>query len=364
MDFTYRMPTKIVFGRDCVRKSGALLSSLGGHALIVTGRSSKRNGALDDLLFALSENGQDATVFDRVTPNPGLSCVREGIALLESAGADFVVGVGGGSPMDAAKAIALLSVETRGDGAVFQGNYGGCALPLAMIPTTAGTGSEVTPYSVLTDGEGKTKRSIYSEALFPRLAFLDGKYTDALPETITKNTALDAFSHAAESLLSRAATPFSRLLAVESAKVVYPYLPRLSRLSKNDRDALLFASSLAGMAIAQSGTTAVHGLGYCLTYFCGIDHGRANALLLGEALRLAREKGADLSLLEGACGESAEEIALCIDKLVSPREVIPREVLLDFAARSRTNKNIAKSVYEPSPKEVERIFLRSFGIND
>ncbi len=359
--FSYRMPTEIFFGRDCLKTYGARLSGLGAHALVVTGRSSAKNGALSDVLSALAANGQEATVFDRVVPNPTVACVREGIALLRAAGADFIVAVGGGSPMDAAKAIALLSVEERADGEIFAGNYGVRALPMAHVPTTAGTGSEVTPYAILTNDEKETKTSISSPALFPKFAFLDGKYTFSLPRDITVNTALDAFSHAAESLLSRAGTPMSKMLAREALRILYPVLPRTGgTLSAEERDELLYASALAGMAIAQSGTTAVHGMGYCLTYFCGIDHGRANGLLFGETLRLCEEKGVAADV-EEACGADAEEIRRLLDGLLGERENIPRESLLGFAERSVGNKNIVKSVYEPTKGEIERIFLRSFG---
>ncbi len=115
MNFTYYMPTEIFFGRDCIKEHGARLKELGTHALIVTGKSSRINGALSDACAALQANGQGYTVFDRVTPNPTVACVREGIALLKSVGADFVIGLGGGSPMDAAKAIATLAVQDRAD---------------------------------------------------------------------------------------------------------------------------------------------------------------------------------------------------------------------------------------------------------
>ncbi len=361
--FTYFMPTRIVSGRDCVKNGADALKELGTHALIVTGRSSAKNGALQDVLEALDLCGIGHTLFDRVMPNPTLGCIREGVALLVSCGADFVVAIGGGSPMDAAKAIATLALQERPDEEVFQGGFLPLALPMAHIPTTAGTGSEVTQYSIITNDFAKTKTSISSPAMFPRVAFLDGKYMQDLPKNITINTAIDAFSHAAESLLSRASTPMSEMLAKEALKTLYPVMKRADgELSLSDRDALLYGSTLAGMAIAQSGTTAVHGLGYCLTYFRHIDHGRANGLLLGETFRLCEEKKIkELQTVEEACGERAQEIASVIDSLLGEREQIGKEELLDFARRSAENKNVKKSVYEPTAAEIERIFLRSFG---
>lgn len=365
MGFSFYMPTKLICGRGCLAENKSVLKQLGNHALIVTGKSSAKNGALDDVKAALSSNGQNYTLFDRVAPNPSVACVREGIALLVGAGADFIVAIGGGSPMDAAKAIALLAVQERSDDTIFAGGYEERALPMAHIPTTAGTGSEVTPYSILTNDAKQTKTSIASPAMFPRFAFLDGRYTDCLPEKTTANTAMDAFSHAVEGMLSANATPLSDTLAEESLRIMYPILKKIpdAVLSPDERDALLYASALAGMTIAHSGTTAVHGMGYSLTYFYGIDHGRANGLLLGETLRLCSEKKlAQTGRILSACGEeSVEGVCATLSRLIGEREAIPADRLEAFAVAAMSNKNIKKSLYYPSETEVRRIFLASFG---
>ncbi len=361
--FTYYMPTKVICGRDCVLSQGECFKALGTHALIVTGKSSAANGALGDVLAALAKNGQTATVFDRVTPNPTVACVREGVALLAAAGADCIVAIGGGSPMDAAKAIATLAVQERTDDEIFAGGYEARALPMAHVPTTAGTGSEVTPYTILTNDAKETKTSITSPAMFPRLAFLDGKYMAHLPVASTVNTALDAFSHAVEGMLSRNATPLSDALARESLHILYPLLRKTAgELTLDERDALLYASMLAGMTIAQSGTTAVHGMGYALTYFYGIDHGRANGLLLGGALRLCEKKKVPaLADILAACGDTLEGVCVTIDALLGKKEDIPRARLEEFAVRAMGNKNIKKSAYEPTEEEVRAIYLGAFG---
>ena len=361
MGCLFYMPTRIIRGRDCVREEGARLAELGRHALIVTGKSSRANGALADVIAALEANGQAATVFDRVTPNPTVACVREGIALLRAAGADHIVAVGGGSPMDAAKAIATLAVQERGDEEIFAGGYAAEALPMAHVPTTAGTGSEVTPYAILTNDFQQTKTSITSPAMFPRIAFLDGKYMEGLPAAQTVNTALDAFSHAVEGMLSRNATPLSDLLAEACLRILYPLLGKTaSPLTLAERDALLYASTLAGMAIAHSGTTAVHGMGYYLTYYYSVDHGRANGLLLGETLRLCEEKKVPaLARILSACGAPLCDVCATVDALLGERESIPCERLEEFARRAMGNKNIKKSAYEPTEEEVRRIFFAS-----
>lgn len=359
MNFSDCMPTRVLFGRGCVKEHASLLAPLGSRALIVTGRSSALNGSLSDMVAALAMNGQTYTLFNGVRNNPSYRDVAQGLSALKEGGADFVVAIGGGSPMDAAKAIALLAVQPREERDLFAGGYEERALPMAHVPTTAGTGSEVTQYAVLTDPAKKTKTSVTSPALFPRLAFLDGAYTQTLPEESTVNTALDAFSHAAESLLSVCATPVSRMYAKESLSRLYPLLPKTRRtLTLPERDELLFCSMLAGQAIARTGTTIVHGMGYQLTFHRGIDHGRANALLLGGALALAAKKGISaLCDIEQSCGADAAEIAALLCSLLERRESFTREELLFYAKASQTNKNLPRSLYRPTPEELEEMFL-------
>ncbi len=362
MNFSSHIPTKVIAGRGCVRAHAAALKPLGTCALIVTGKSSKTSGALADVTAALAQNSQRFAVFDEVAPNPTLACVKKGLALLQETGADFVIGVGGGSPMDAAKAIALLAVEPRADGAIFAGNYGANALPMAHIPTTAGTGSEVTPYAILTDDFARTKTSITSPALFPKIAFLDAAYTDNLPPHITKNTAMDAFSHAAESMLKNSSSPASELFARESLRILYPRLKSLEHPTEETRDVLLWASCLAGMAIAHTGTTFVHGMGYFLTYDYGIAHGRANGLLLGETLRIFAENHVPaVGEICAACGASANEIINTLSVLCGAREKIPREKCREYAARAMQTKNIKACKYQPTEEDILRIFTASLG---
>ena len=142
--FVYQMPTKIISGRDCLTGRGELLRPLGKKALIVTGRSSSENGALADAVTALRNNGREFSVFDGVRPNPTLDCVQAGAEQARKTGAEFVVGIGGGSALDAAKAVAVLARQPRPDEEIFSGGWSADVLPVAAVPTTAGTGSEVT----------------------------------------------------------------------------------------------------------------------------------------------------------------------------------------------------------------------------
>ena len=359
--FTYYMPAKVIFGRNCIIENKEAFLGLGKKALIFTGRhSAKANGSLKDVEDALDAVGIGHVLFDEVEENPSLETLEKAAAIGKKEGADFVIGIGGGSPMDAAKAIATLAVQERTDEEIFAGGYAPEALPMAHVPTTAGTGSEVTPYAILTNDAGQTKTSISSPAMFPRVAFLDGKYTEHLPAASTVNTALDAFSHAVEGMLSRNATPMSDMLAKESLRILYPLLKKTAgTLTLRERDALLYASMLAGMTIAQSGTTAVHGMGYPLTYFYDIDHGRANGLLLGETLRLCKRKNVPaLPEILSACGDDLNGVCAAMDALLGEREYIPAERLEAFAA-GVSEKHVKKSAYEPTREEVRAIYFAS-----
>jgi alcohol dehydrogenase class IV len=361
------MPTKVVMGEHCVSQNRLLLRELGKRALIVTGRNSARaNGSLDDVVQALEANGQSFYLFDQVMSNPTVDCVFEAAGAAKKEGCDFVIAIGGGSPMDAAKAAAALALTDIPRSQVFVSAYPR-ALPLAAIPTTAGTGSEVTPYAILTNDEAKTKTSLASPALFPRLALLDAKYLDGLSRAVTVNTALDALSHAIEGFLSVRASPLSDLLAEESVRLIAGSFAVLGgeRYSPELRRKLLWASTLAGMVITNTGTTAVHALGYQLTYWKNIDHGRANGLLLGEFLRFCAEKEQVLperrakKLLSVMGLESPEAFSRLLDGLLGIREHLSEAERESYVLRALAAKNIANCYIKPDAQDLLQIYAAS-----
>lgn len=362
MSFQYHMPVRVIAGADCVWENGALFAPFGARALIVTGRSSAKNGALDDVAAVLRRNGQAFAVYDRVEANPSVATVRECAALARSFGADFIVAAGGGSPMDAAKAVALCARQEVGD--IFTHPIGGDVLPMIHIPTTAGTGSEVTQYSVLTDDAAQTKRSIAAPQLFPRFAFLDGKYMATLPQSVTVNTALDALSHAVEGMLSVRAGAFSDALARESLRLLGGEFPALcaGEYAAEDRQTLLQAAALAGMVIANTGTTPVHGMGYSLTYFRGVPHGRANGLLLPAFLEAcARRIPQRVREICGALGADLGEFARRVDVLLGARERCTEAELRDYAARAAKNRNVENCAVRFSEEDLLDVMRRSLG---
>lgn len=281
----FYMPTKLYTERDCVANHADELGKLGNRALIVTGgRSSRQNGALDDVTAALARNGAVWSVFDEVEENPSVETVMKAACAGIDMNADCVIGIGGGSPLDAAKAAALMAANPDKDevflckgGAPFR-----APLPVAAVPTTCGTGSEVTAVSVLTYHDRRTKGSIPFR-IFPQVALCDGKYLAAAPQTLIVNTALDALAHLVESRLNRAADTYS-LMCADSGLIAWSRQLGLLRSGRtptpDELDALMAASSIAGMAIAQTGTGIPHGLSYALTYEALLPHGRACAVFL------------------------------------------------------------------------------------
>ena len=173
---------------------------MGKRALLVTGRhSAKVNGSQDAFTGKLDELGISWYLFDDVENNPSIDTIRRAAAFAKEKGVDFVVGIGGGSPMDAAKAIALLCTDDLDDEQLFKGPYKK-PLPIVAVPTTAGTGSEVTKVSVLTNVHAGTKQSINTPLIFPVYAFADPSFTESVSQTVTIDTAIDALSHAVEAI--------------------------------------------------------------------------------------------------------------------------------------------------------------------
>ncbi len=362
----FYLPVRIVFGRDCVlQQAPGLFREQGQKALIVTGRfSAKKNGALDDVEQVLKQNQQTYVLFDQVESNPSMDCVYEGAALARQVQADFIIAIGGGSPMDAAKAIALLACQDIPKAQLFTQQPRGKTLPLICIPTTAGTGSEVTQYSVLTNDAQKTKTSLAAPCLFPQAALLDGKYMMRLPRTATIHTALDAFSHLVESALSKSASVWSKKLALKGIKMLQPYLSRLdaSEWSLEDRDALLQTSLLGGVVIAQTSTTAVHLMGYPLTYFHHIDHGRANALLLCAYLeKVEKHEPASIQeILDALQLENLSQLNSIMDRLLGPKETISLEEAKQFASAAIQSPKSQSGIISLTQEDIENIYCRSF----
>lgn len=365
MSVNFFLPTKIIIDEDCVKKNAPLFKKMGKKALIVTGRHSAReNGALQDVTDALAFQDIDYVLFDKVESNPSIATVRDGAAAAKESGADFVIGIGGGSPMDAAKAIALIASQDLSDAELFAGSYSSDILPLVLLPTTAGTGSEVTQYSILTDDNAQSKTSIATPLLFPKIAMVDAKYTAGLPLKTTINTAIDALSHSIEGMLATRANSLSDLLAAESiAKIASNFDKLLSgKVDAACRADLIYSSTLGGIVIAHTGTTAVHSMGYSLTYFHHIDHGRANGLLLAAFFSFIEKQNpsAIRRLLDIMGLSSTAAFKNVLSRLLGEKETITTQDFEKFAGIAIKAKNITNCIFVPNEQDLYNMYVESF----
>lgn len=365
MSLNFYLPTRVFLDEDCVRKNAAVFKTLGKKALIVTGHKSARlNGSLQDVTDALESQGLGYELFDRVESNPSIETARAGAACAVQTGADFIIGIGGGSPMDAAKAIALLSRQPLTDDELFSGRYAPDVLPLVLLPTTAGTGSEVTQYAILTNDKAQTKTSIATPHLFPKVAMVDAKYTAGLPQKTTVNTAIDALSHSIEGMLAIRANSLLDLLAAESITKIAGAFEKLrtGQVDAACRAELIYASTLGGMVIAHTGTTAVHSMGYSLTYFHHIDHGRANGLLLAAFFRFVEQKNPAVihRILDIMQLPDTAAFAGVLDGLLGEKENIRPQEFEAFADIAIKAKNIANCTVVPTRDDLYRMYVESF----
>ena len=300
----FYLPVKIYEEEHCVLSHKKELAALGTRALLVTGKHSSRlNGSLNDVQTALQSEGIPFVTFDEIEENPSIETVMKARELGVKEAVDFVVGIGGGSPMDAAKAVALMIRHPFEDaGYLYRAGTDSSALPVAEIPTTCGTGSEATPFSILTVHEKRTKTSL-PHKVFPALALLDARYLESAPKKILCDTAVDALGHFVESYVNANASDYSRMCVCEGLKIwsrSRDVLTGEREPKREDFQNLLNASAMAGMAISHTGTSLPHGLSYYLTYELGTSHGKAVGRFLSGYLREAGR--ADREFLLAAAG--------------------------------------------------------------
>lgn len=304
--FTFNTAPSIVFEPGASRHLGALAGKLlGPRVLFVTDPGLRNLGLCDPAIAALAEKGIAVTLFDSVEPDPSRATLMRAVEGCKSVSITGVVGFGGGSSMDIAKLAALLA----GSGEDLDEAWGvaqakGPRLPLVLVPTTAGTGSEVTPVSIITVGE-EEKRGVSSAILLPDIAVLDPELTLGLPPAITAATGIDAMVHAIEAYASKNSNnnPLSRMLAKEALHLLGANI-EIAVSNGGDlaaRSAMLLGSMLAGQAFANSPVAAVHALAYPIGGTFHIPHGLSNALVLPHVLRFNTPDAAHLYAEIAAC---------------------------------------------------------------
>lgn len=304
------IPNHTVVGTNVLGEAAPLLKKMGNKAFIVTGRHVAVSDMMKQLTALLDENGIDCVIFDGITGEPTDTMIENGVEMLKSSGCDFIIGIGGGSPLDSAKAIAAMAVN-EGSIADYNGKeITGEILPLAAIPTTAGTGSEATKFTVITDSEKGIKMLLKGDVLVPKLAIVDSSFTVGAPKSVTSATGLDALTHAVEAYTSRKAFSMTDTLALSAVKRIMKYLPIAYREPDNSlaREQMSVAALEAGICINNSSVTIVHGMSRPIGALFHVPHGMSNAMLLKECLSFAvsgaYEKFANLGRETGVASDS------------------------------------------------------------
>ena len=358
----FYMPVKVYEENNAIANHAKEIAAFGRKALIVTGRRSAfANGSYPDLTAALESQGVDHVVFNEVEENPSVHTIMKARDFGLAANVDFVIGIGGGSPLDASKAIALMIKKADKDaGYLYKPDGDSETLPIVAIPTTCGTGSEVTPVSVLTDTDKQIKKSI-PHKIFANLALLDGKYLKNAPRRVLCNTAFDALTHLIESYLNSKATDYSRMCVDAGLKIWARSQPVIrGEKAADDADLLnmLRASMMAGMAIAHTATTIPHGLSYAVTTHLGVPHGMATAYFTAGYLTEAPETDRDYLL--GTAGfasiEDFRETYHASCGQIQADEDRLREVLDTVAAELAGNPaKMALAPFDVTPEIVRKI---------
>lgn len=282
--FSVMTPQLVLMGGGARRETATVLARLGiRHPLIVTDKFLVKTGVVGEIEAALGAAGLSVGIFDETVPDPTVSVIEAGVARLQTEPFDGLLAIGGGSPMDTAKAMAVLA---KGGGAMRDYKVPASAdqadLPVVCIPTTAGTGSEVTRFAVITDEATDEKMLIMGLACLPRAAIVDYELTLTKPLRLTADTGIDALTHAIEAYVSRKATPLSDVYALEAMRLIYPNLRTACFEPGNHaaREAMMRGATLAGLAFSNASVALVHGMSRPIGAFFHVPHGLSNAMLL------------------------------------------------------------------------------------
>ncbi len=365
-------PTKIYTGKDCVKNNPTALA-LGKKCIIITGRSSaKVSGAYSDVTQVLSSLGIEYVLYDGIGENPAIESCFEAAETAREFGAEFVIGIGGGSPLDACKAISTmakmpeLDTETLFDASIIK-----TSLPIIAIPLTAGTGSEVDKNSVLTLGD--KKKTYIDDSVFPVSAFLDPKYLKTLNPNYTVATAIDAFCHCIESFVSPKSTDESEKEALAGGKLIWDALTGNSFIP-NEEDAagldeetrmnMLMGAAYGGLALTVTGTGFTHPLGYGLSLYYGIPHGKACGAFTGKyiELNMTTEKGRErLIAFASHLGTTPEIIGAVITAMSDVNLVLSAERSKEMIAKVSGARNYTNSPFVMTDEIAAEIYAELFG---
>lgn len=345
----FSIPEHVYIGKNALEEAFDLIAKLGAKAFIVTGKHTGKSSAAMEFKSLLDKNGLSYVVFDNITGEPTVDMIEEGLSAYRSSGCSYIVGIGGGSPLDSAKAIAAMSANVGSISDFVGKEITGDLPPIVAIPTTAGTGSETTKFTVITDTKTDVKMLLKGEALIPKIAILNPEYTLDMPASVTASTGMDALTHAVEAYTSQKASELTDVYAVSAIKRIIEYLPRAysDGSDKKAREQMLIAAYEAGVCINNSSVTIVHGMSRPIGALFHVAHGMSNAMLIEKALGFAAKGAYEVF------GTLSKELGLAADNISS-----------ELATGLLLNKisEVRKAVKIPSLKEYgidEEAFLKA-----
>ena len=360
----FYVPSDIYVEKNCVLNHRQDIIAMGQRAFIVTGRhSARRNGSLDDVVSVLTKAGIPYEIFDEVEENPSVETIVKAAQMGRDFHADYVIGIGGGSPLDASKAIALLIANPEEDGSCLYEARKLGHLPVVAVPTTCGTGSEATPVSVLTNHAKKIKKSIPYK-IFPALALVDGKYLASARKSLIVNTAVDALAHMVESYLNSKSNLYNRLFPEYGIKLWAENKEALlseEPLDEKQYELLMLVATIAGMAIAHTGTGLPHGMSYDLTYHYNVPHGPACGYFLGAYMEVcSRQCPEDVNrILELLGMKDLDEFSAYITNLIGTYEIDKEAKETFIAAMEHNEGKLSAAPCPVTPEDVRYIYDKS-----
>ncbi len=347
---------RIVMGPGSVKTIGTEVKARGAkRVLIVTDKGVIGAGLLKSIEESFKAAKVKYAVFDKVEPDPRYEIVADCVKMAEAARAQMLVGIGGGSPMDITKVTAVMLTNKGPIGAYFGINLiPKPGLPTILIPTTAGTGSEVTPIAILSDEGEKLKKGIVSPYLFPAIGILDPELTCGLPPHVTAATGMDALIHAIEAYTSINASTITDMYCVKAIELIYRNI-RIAYAKGDNMDArtaMMEGALLAGIAFANAGVTAVHAFAYPIGAEFHIPHGIANTLMLPHVIRFNvlgnLEKFAQLAKPFGLPTEGLDNLQI-VDKVIAAIDRLADDIrvprhLADFGVKEKDINTLADGV--------------------
>ncbi len=378
-DFEFNVSTNIRFGPGESGNMGNHVKALGGKKVFIsTDKGISNARLLDGMIASLEKENIPYVVFDEVEANPSFETVEKAFEIFKSQECDLLIGFGGGSSIDAAKAVGVAATNP---GPLKQ-NLGRPVAkpipPLIAVPTTAGTGSEVTVFAVVTDTEQIYKEAFFGPNILPRLAILDPDLMKSLPPQVIANTGMDALTHAIEAYISLRANPITDALAIESIRMISSNLRPFFANANNAeaRAGMLLASTLAGLAFTDALTGIVHAMAHPLSAHYGIPHGAANAVILPHAMEYCRIGAADKFLsIAQAMGKQTDDLSpleaswLAVDAVVELMEDVEIPDIKSLGAKEedipKLTEDSLKGFYLFTPRKcdadaVTRMFQAAF----